>query len=165
MERYNSLPKPVGWAKAVSQAWESRRLAAPCGCKDLFCDCDRCAALPERPWWMNSLSALKTTALHVATAAPSPSAWRMHAIVHEELGDWATAARSWKCAAKICGLQQGGGAHKAMCVQSARACLEKSREMASVGLKVEPTPDAPTKLSGTAPSPKAKGSPTSVLDM
>lgn len=153
-------PGTDAWAESVCAAWAARRRAAPCRSSNIFCECERCASLPEKPWWMSSLAALSAMALHVVTAAPSPSAWRMHAITHEELGEWAAAARSWKRAAKICGLQPGGGHHKAVCLQSARACLEQARS----GLKVAPK-ESPGARSPTSVVDKAKGSPTSVMDM
>ena len=56
MERREPDSRP--WAQAVREAWDTRWRAAPCGTKYPFCDCERCAALPEKPAWMASPQAV-----------------------------------------------------------------------------------------------------------
>ena len=68
MERGEPGSKP--WAQAVFYAWNARLRAAPCGTPNLFCDCERCAALPEPRAWMASPQALVAMADRVVAVRP-----------------------------------------------------------------------------------------------
>jgi tetratricopeptide (TPR) repeat protein len=131
-ERYLSAmereePDSSAWKRAVVQAWDARRLAAPCGSRSLFCECERCAALPEKPAWMSSPQAVAAMAERVVAALPEETgAWRMHGYTHWRF-DWSVAAKSCMKAGKMFG-EQGHATHKAECLQNARTCLEHLRK-------------------------------------
>ena len=113
-------PDSVLWAQAVAQAWDMRRQAAPCGSKDIFCDCERCAVLPEKPAWMRSPQALVAMAERVVAAEREDGdAWRMHAAAYTYI-----ASKSWLQAANMFGDK---GDKKADCEENARVCTESLR--------------------------------------
>ena len=130
-ERYLSAmereePDSSAWKRAVVQAWDARRLAAPCGSRSLFCECERCAALPEKPAWMRSPQAVAAMAERVVAAWPEDaSAWCMHGKAHWGI-DWSVASKGYMKAGKMFG-EQGHATHKAECLQQARVCLEQLR--------------------------------------
>jgi hypothetical protein len=41
-------PDSEDWAQAVVHAWDTRQFAARCGYLNIFCGCERCAALHPR---------------------------------------------------------------------------------------------------------------------
>jgi len=125
--------KPGGkrWASSVVTAFEARRQAT---CKgDIFCDCDVCAALPEKPKWMSSPQVLVATAERVVAVTPTASdAWLMHANAHVEIEDMATAARSFTRSAKFLPDADGRNADfKALIESKARMCLEHATAIAN----------------------------------
>ena len=77
-------PDSEPWAQAVGEAWDSRRRAAPCGSTDIFCGCERCAALPEKPAWMASPEALVAMAERLVAAAPEDRA--LYRVVFDDEG-------------------------------------------------------------------------------
>ena len=86
MER--DVPDTRPWVQAVYYTWDSRRRATPCGTYNLFCGCERCAALPEPPVWMASPEALAGMVKRVVAARPGGGmSWEMHlrALAHEKL--------------------------------------------------------------------------------
>ena len=116
------------WAICVTLTWGTRGHAAPCGSGDPSCDCEECAALPETPAWMRSPQLLVAMAVRVVAADPNnPRAWSMHAMAHDRLGDWSTAARSHMRVAKLYG-DLGSAPDKEIFLQNARWCLAKLRE-------------------------------------
>jgi len=128
MERYP--PDTQCWAGSARFAWATRRQApTPCGSGDIFCDCDACAALPEKPEWMASPQALVAMAERVVAAdsAEDANAWVMHGHAHEGL-DWATAARSYTSAARLFGVngdkefQTLSQANAQRCRKACRSC-------------------------------------------
>jgi len=100
MVRYR--PGRLGWAVAACQACVTRERAVTCGSSDIFCGCESCAALPEKPEWMRSPEDLVAMAKLVVMAAPeSALSWRMHAGAHMGIGDHATASKSYAKAAQL----------------------------------------------------------------
>ena len=90
----------------VCEAWETRRRAAPCGSHDLFCDCERCAALPEKPAWMRTPQALLAMAERVVVAGSEDAlalSWEMHGFAHKKMGAHLAASKSYTKAAKHLG--------------------------------------------------------------
>ena len=119
-------PDSEGWANGALGAWNGRRNAAACGSRHLFCDCQRCAALPEKPAWMASPEALVVTAERVVAARPeAPTAWEMHGVAHWGT-DWSMASKSFMKAAKLSG-ESGDVESKARYSKAARRCLEQLR--------------------------------------
>jgi hypothetical protein len=64
------VPDTRPWAQAVFYAWDKRSRGAPCGSDDIFCGCERCAALPEPRAWMASPQALVAMADRVVAVRP-----------------------------------------------------------------------------------------------
>jgi hypothetical protein len=80
-------PDSESWAcdPSVIQAHSARRTAAPCGFNNIFCDCQRCAVLPEKPAWIASPEAVVATADRVVVVAvipEEPTACEMHGNAH-----------------------------------------------------------------------------------
>ena len=137
MERCEPDSEAEGWASSAFLAWEARRDATPCGSRDIFCDCQRCAALPEKAAWMRSRQALVATAERVVAAMPEEAtAWEMHGTRPMRHGgtDWSTASKSFMRAAKFSG--ESGDAILPWCMEgkarlsevAPAQCLEHLRE-------------------------------------
>jgi hypothetical protein len=130
-------PRSEGWASAVVAACNMRRRAVPCGLHSgdgsIFCQCERCAELPERPMWMWSPHALLQVAKQVVAATPEDApledraaAWRMHAQALFDFEDFPKASDSFTKAGKLFG-DGGHATHTAECLENARRCLENPR--------------------------------------
>lgn len=96
-------PESEDWAVAMAQALGARCPAAPCGTNYIFCDCERCVALPEKLAWMRSPQSVVAMAERAVAAAPdNKMTWRMLAFAHWGF-DWSTASKHFTKAGKLYG--------------------------------------------------------------
>ena len=150
-------PDTDAWADAVSRAWYGRRRAAPCGSDNLFCECNACAALPEKPEWMRSPQAVMTMAERVVAAAPLKGgnrvpygsqknnlaeAWEMHAGAHKDIDNFCTAAVSYMKAASRYD-NRGDARMKTEMLERARDCRAKAEAIAKAAAEAEAARMAP----------------------
>ena len=84
---------PVGekdWAEAAERVYNSRNLAiddtAKCPKNSLFCECEGCKALPERPEWMRTPEDVVNMAARLVKIVPDQySVWDMYGVAHWDL--------------------------------------------------------------------------------
>jgi cytochrome c-type biogenesis protein CcmH/NrfG len=129
MEHYKS--GGMGWAHAACQAWDAREHAVSCASggsfsmkATIFCECETCAELPEKPDWMSSPEELAAMSNLVILAAPdSAVSWNMHAGAHLAIGDHATASKSYMRAGQ---LSRGGTPASSKCLVSLTTVVKDS---------------------------------------
>ena len=135
-------PGELEWAVAMVMAAKARELAA-CGSTNAFCECDACAALPEKPEWMASPQALVATAKRGVAIRPDfADAWRMHGSAHELSGDLSAAARSFTTAARLFG-DKGDDVWKSLSLNSAQHCRDRAEAVAKAAAEAEAVRMAP----------------------
>ena len=140
---FRSEPDSGLWAQVVHHAWDARRRAAPCGSYNLFCDCERCAALPAKPAWMATPQALLAMSERMVAARPGDAmSWDMHATAHWDTKSWLTASKSFAKAARLFG-DEGNELNKAEMLGNAEKFREKAEAEAKAAAKAEVARMAP----------------------
>ena len=117
--------------------------AVPCGTQDVFCDCERCVALPEKPTWMASPEAAVAMAERVVAARREDArTWQMHASAHDDNEDWSTASKSFTKAAKLYG-DGGDAVSNATMLENAKRCRATAEAIAKAAAEAEAARMAP----------------------
>ena len=148
-------PDTFPWVTCIHSAWEAREHMAWHGDEgdigDIFCDCERCAALPERPEWMRNAQAtlsvhtfcsllcshvpahtpqrFSETVERVIAAKPGdPSSWEMHGAGRHAIGDYVGAARSYSRAAQMY-LGEDDTRFRDNCLAKAKDCRRAAKRV------------------------------------
>lgn len=119
------LPAHRGAARAgtMYQAWMARAKATPCGSRDVFCECDACASLPDKPVWMCTKDVLLETANRAILVSRDDDAlWFMRASLLQA-NDKRAAAESFT-RASIIAAGKGKQEARNMYAQRAAECFE-----------------------------------------
>ena len=104
---------------------------------NIFCNCERCAALPALPAWMATPQAVLAMAERVVAAWPGDAeAWTMHAFAHCYTEDWSTALKSFAKAARLHG-EKGDEPGKAKLLRNAELSREKAEAEAKAATAEE----------------------------